>query len=161
MIPSWLRWLNLSLTVSKYRIEVTSSFLKNAFEGVFHGIALFSLFLWQPFVVPVEWMFQAVLATALLTSLIQRIRQNSRQSFILTADNQGQCYFSVQQDSEQTWQVARRSMVSFFALWICLESAVGAKRLWLCIARDQVSDQSFRRLCRIVFYCQQSTKPDK
>lgn len=61
--------------------------------------------------------------------------------------------------STALWQVQPESKVSRFALWVKLRSLTNLSDThWQLLFRDQLNQQDYRRVCRIIFKQQQSLR---
>lgn len=123
-----------------------------------HCFVVWSVFQWQPAVLPLQSALQIGLSAVMFFSLIWLVIQFNRHatSRIMVLCESGQCELTHMQKYSQ-WIIASESRCSAWLLWLKLQSVSDPSDcFWLWLFRDQVTDDDFRRISRVVHRSQQS-----
>ena len=157
----------LYLPESKYRITVTPARYRAIYILFFGAVLITSVWLWQPNWLPYQFVIQLMLSGLLLIYLRQQLTRRLQQPFIVSLSPDGQ--FRALSDgfsddhSEHgwqnpgiQWQLSSQSRATDFMLWLHLTN-FQQQRQWVCIFRDEVSDEDYRRLCLAIKYQQKNT----
>lgn len=125
-------------------------------------LVVISIWAWQPGIFAWQAQLQAVLTAAVILLggwQWHKIRSQQRNR-IAAVSEQGDWLY-LDDDSDQLLQISRSSRVSGPLIWLNLHPRTdgpvrGESRQWLF--RDQVGDDNFRRLCRIVIQRQKQAQ---
>ncbi|WP_460312448.1 protein YgfX [Aliiglaciecola aliphaticivorans] len=118
-----------------------------------------SFWLWKEAVIPGQLLLQCLCTLLVvmlgLTWLIRLSRTPSANVMSLTADGE----VNWLQGTEQgCWKLSHKSKIC--GVFICLffqKNIFDNRSRFIWLAKDQVSEQDFRRLCRVVLRCQQQS----
>jgi hypothetical protein len=140
--------------VSKYRIEIKPSKYHGYFILVFYAFCAGSVGLWQPRENLWQLLLQALLVIALMGGIYYNWRQYYRNNIlrIVMLSDTGEWLY-LDDDNQSYWQMTRQCRISNLLLWINLSPKLTSPSVsgcWLWIFRDQVTEQDYRRLCRII-----------
>lgn len=119
-----------------------------------YALCVGSVFNWQSGVFPMQFLMQlSVIATLLWVGVRHwnRLVHSSRNRVVMLSDNGEWLYLD--QESENNWQIGGRSRISNLLLWVELIPKIAgqnSRNSWLWIFRDQVTEQNYRRLCRVI-----------
>lgn len=112
-------------------------------------LLMISVWSWQPYILPYQAGWQLLLSVLLLLLFVREFRRYPNQSRCAMLSDDGQWQWL---DNQQVCQVTGHSRVTAYVLWLQLKPvlATGEQCYWLWVAKDSVSDSSYRRLCRVV-----------
>jgi hypothetical protein len=148
--------------VSKYRIEIKPSKYQGYFILSFYALCAVSVILWQPSGPPWQWLLQASLIIVLVVGAYyawMQFRHNMKLRIVMLSDVGEWLYLD--DENQAYWQMTHHCRITSLLLWVNLLpklASSGRADCWLWIFRDQVSEQDYRRLCRIIVR-QQSKSP--
>ncbi len=148
MIRNWRLWWTPSSVVSKYRIETQSSVDRQRAVLAIHVLILLSIWLWQPHSFSYQQFVQWALSLLCGVSLIRWLIRPPAE-YIFSVSEEGDWQWG--QPDQPPRLLAPQSRVTGWVLLICLQDKLsGATAERLLLFRDQLSEQNYRRLCRII-----------
>lgn len=141
--------------MSKYRIELSDSNQAKWLKISGHGLAIVSIYCWQPDLIAQQSLVQVVIAIFLCGYLyydvFKRRCNKGTLAQVMSIDLDGQ--WLLQLDTEpQLWHLSTKSKLSPFLLWIELNN--NEKRKRFCVFHDQLKVRDYRRLARCILYRQ-------
>lgn len=156
MIRNWRLWWTPSSAVSKYRIETHYSVFRQRAVLAVHVLILLSVWLWQPdsfsYQQAVQWSLSLLCAVSLTRWLSRTPAER-----IFTVSEEGDWQWGLPGQTERL--LAPQSRVTAWVLLICLQDKLsGSVAERLMLFRDQLSEQNYRRLCRIILRRQSNPK---
>lgn len=146
--------------MSKYRIVFSQSRYKVAVVVSSHCFIVWSVFQWQASALQFQNVFQVGLGVAVLSSMLWHLIQSNCQEHaqVMVLCETGQCELEHMQRLNQ-WEICADSRGSAWLIWLKLRSvSEPADCFWLWVFRDQVIDDDFRRISRVVLRSQQANK---
>lgn len=140
----------------KYRIDVlpTSHYLR-VVKVVWVATLCLSAWFWKPDILPFQWFYQ-VLASVFIYVLCMRFIRFSALADNILMDDQGN--IALPPFNEQQWQISARSRTLGPFIYLVVNNRFDCDAcfaIWL--ARDQVSQRGFCRLCKVIIRCQTSS----
>jgi hypothetical protein len=100
-----------------------------------------------------------ILVGAIITIFVFKDILHSRQTQAPILISQSGEWLETNVEGQVGWKITNKSRVSSFLLFIHLISPLNSRHSkWCLIYKDQVTEQNFRRLCRVVLYQQQNVR---
>ncbi len=143
--------------MSKYRVELHSSRILLFVQLGLYVIFLFSIFSWQPDVLPSQLLVQLSLAFGISLFMFYRISRAYQQPQPIIIFSEKGDWLECNNDQQLSYRLSQQSRVTSVVLFVHLVPPLAktqAKRR--LIFKDQLSEQDYRRMCRAIFYQQQS-----
>lgn len=113
-----------------------------------------AIFSWQAGVIPAQGRWQIALSALLLLVAVwlSRSLYQGQSTQVVQVSEQGDWQQLLVVDA-QAMRITPASRVTGGLLWLALQPVLGSrgKKQWQLIFRDQVSEQDYRRLCRIIY----------
>lgn len=159
MIRSSPRWSITFSAVSKYRLTPTCSAQLLTFKAALYLLAVLAVWLLKDDVMHSQRYWQTGVTLWLLIvaqwDLRQLARDNANTNIVWLVDDEGRLESLC--PTYSLYLLGRHSRVSPFLLWIELCDVVDSgRRQWRWIFRDQLDEQSYRRLSRILLRTRES-----
>jgi hypothetical protein len=120
-------------------------------------VLLVSLATWQNAIFPHQKAVQLALGVLLTLLIIRAVINGYRQKLPTVAFSLKGEWLEISPEQQTSWMVTKQSRVTSVVLFIHLVSAVNVKNSkFVLVFNDQLSQRNFRRLCRVVFFQQQT-----
>jgi hypothetical protein len=136
--------------VSKYKISIASNRWHAAIQITIGGLLGSSVWLWQP-VMPHQWLLQLAICVTVVGyffSTSKASSQGAEQTVLLSEEGRWQSLLPESDDMGEV--LTAKSRFTSWMLWLHLQATCGEQR-WLWVYRYQLSEDSFRRMCRIIY----------
>lgn len=143
--------------MSKYRILLSQSRYKVAVVIATHCFFVWSVFQWQAAVLQFQGVLQIVSSTVILCSLLWHLNHSESGVYghVLVLCESARCEFEFRHKINQ-WEISADSRSSTWLIWLKFRSVTEPSEcFWLWVFRDQVTDDDFRRISRVVLRSQQ------
>ncbi|WJG10485.1 protein YgfX [Aliiglaciecola sp. LCG003] len=139
--------------MSKYRIELTASRILPLLEISWGAVLLVSIWCWQDNILAAQVGLQVGASVALFGLLFYLFKRALTQqvSGVFMLDDEGR-WSPISPYGMCAWQIHTNSKVLGFLACLVLvdkHDSKRKKRIWL--AKDQMQDGDFRRLCRTIY----------
>lgn len=142
----------------KYRVEFKSSRKLVTLRLLVYVILILSVLNWQSESIQYQFLFQILTILGILLFFLKTIFNSRKKKQPPVIFSQGGEWLEVFEDEQLGWRITDKSRVSSFLIFIHLISPLNVRRSkWCLIYNDQVTKKDFRRLCRAVFYQQQTS----
>lgn len=141
----------------KYRIELKKTYWLLIFQLVTYLLLVFAILSVQSELIDFQIWLQ-LLAIVITTHFIfKEIKLSFYQRPISVVFSQQGEWLEVRQDQQISWSLTGKSRISAFLLFIHLVSPLNPSRSkWCIVFKEQVNEEDFRRLCRVIIFQQQT-----
>lgn len=144
--------------MSKFRVEFKTSRILVFFQLFTYLVFVLSVLIWKKNVLQYQWIVQAMLLLFITYFSFRAIIQNIKLTLPIVVFSQQGDWLEIFGAQQISWQVTNKSRITSLLLFIHLMSPNDQKASkWRLVFKDQISEKSYRRLCRVVLF-QQHTK---